>query len=408
MNKRETVEVNDVVVDQEVYPRDDMDQETVNKYRKSLDRLPPILVTHENILVDGYHRLVAHRVEQQETIEAQVEDIPRDEVLWEATKRNATHGLQLKQNDKRALGKDFYDDGRLIGDIAEALSVTEKTVRRWTKKQRQKEDEQRDQTIIDMYLACHTWEEIAEATGFEEHTGALKRFKSIVKNRQLSEIHKPDSLQLYNIWKFSKPDDRYGMDYPGRIPGQILENVLYYYTELFDTVIDPFGGGGTTVDVCKERMRRYQVYDINPVREEIDEHDITEGFPDECNGSDLIFLDPPYAQQKQGDYSGHETNLANLPVQQFYAAMENIFSDAADILKQDGYLVFIVGPSQNEGVLEDHAFELVKRAEQYMSYTYRVSVPYTTEQHGGAYVNMAKENQSMLYLNRDVVVMKNE
>jgi hypothetical protein len=40
----------------------------VNRYRLAIDEPPPMVVTDENVLVDGYHRLIAHRVEQRETI----------------------------------------------------------------------------------------------------------------------------------------------------------------------------------------------------------------------------------------------------------------------------------------------------------------------------------------------------
>ena len=74
----------------DAYPREKWDQETVNRYRQAIDRLPPIQATHEYILIDGYHRLMAHRIEQREMIKAEVEQIGRDDVLWEATRRNAT------------------------------------------------------------------------------------------------------------------------------------------------------------------------------------------------------------------------------------------------------------------------------------------------------------------------------
>ena len=34
------------------------------------------------------------------------------------------------------------------------------------------------------------------------------------------------------------------LDYPGAILRGIIENVLYYYTEPFEVVVDPMAGGG--------------------------------------------------------------------------------------------------------------------------------------------------------------------
>jgi site-specific DNA-adenine methylase len=43
-----------------------------------------------------------------------------------------------------------------------------------------------------------------------------------------------------------------------------LDNLLYLYTQPFDIVVDPFAGGGSTIDVCKKRFRRYWVSDRKP------------------------------------------------------------------------------------------------------------------------------------------------
>lgn len=48
------------------------------------------------------------------------------------------------------------------------------------------------------------------------------------------EVGSPDPLKIFNVWNFPRCDDRFGIDYPGRIPGQIIEHLLYYFTEPFD------------------------------------------------------------------------------------------------------------------------------------------------------------------------------
>ncbi len=46
----------------------------------------------------------------------------------------------------------------------------------------------------------------------------------------------------------------------------INKNILYYHTELWDIVYDPFAGGGTTVDACKKWFRRYYCSDKKVVQ----------------------------------------------------------------------------------------------------------------------------------------------
>ena len=50
----------------------------------------------------------------------------------------------------------------------------------------------------------------------------------------------PDSLKVFNLWNFGKSNN--ALKYPGQIPSQIIENLLWYYTQPFDTVYDPMAG----------------------------------------------------------------------------------------------------------------------------------------------------------------------
>ncbi len=46
----------------------------------------------------------------------------------------------------------------------------------------------------------------------------------------------------FNVWNFADADPRFGREYPGRIPGQSVANVLAYYTKPGDLVLDPMAG----------------------------------------------------------------------------------------------------------------------------------------------------------------------
>lgn len=394
------ISIESVIFDEAYYPRQQFDQETVNRYRQALDKLPPIEITHEGLLIDGYHRLIAHRIEQKPTIQATIETLDQSLVLWESVKRNARHGFQLGQKDKQKLGRRFYADGKEVADIAEVLSVTERAVSNWTQDLRLAEKEERDSKIWEMWLACKSDDEIAQEVQLTD-----RQVRNIISEKKESfPKFPPDSLQVYNLWNFHSNDDRYGMDYPGRIPGQIVENMLYYYTKPFDVVVDTFGGGGTTLDVCKAMSRRYRVYDLKPVRDDIKQHDITTGFPTETKGCNLIFLDPPYWSQKQGEYSADGTNLANLPLDEFYQALDCLFENAAERLVMGGYIALIIGPSQEKGIIYDHALKIAKLLEKRFTFTNRIIVPYTTQQAKPYHVSDAKENGYMLKLYRDLLV----
>ena len=148
--------------------------------------------------------------------------------------------------------------------------------------------------------------------------------------------------------------------------------------------MDVFGGGGVTVDVAKHMARRYRVFDIDPVRDDIAQHDITTGVPNGKPKPDLIFLDPPYWNQKKGEYGDQESNLSNLPLDKFHDQLANIVNECCKIAS---YTALIIGPTQKEWRFYDHAVEIMIRCG---APYHRIQVPYTTQQHGGNYVKMAK------------------
>ena len=213
-------------------------------------------------------------------------------------------------------------------------------------------------------------------------------------------------IRPYNLWSFAEPLMGFGKEYPGRMPAQIVINLLWYFTNENDLVIDPMAGGGTTIDVCKIMNRKIKAFDIKPIRDDIKQWDITLGFPEECSNAKLIILDPPYWQQKKGSYSGDKTNLANLSLIDFYNQIENILVNAGGLLVNDGYIAFIIGGTiQNMGG-EDHAIKCYNIASLHYTPVYRIIIPYPTQQYTGYDVTRAKTNKQMLNLYRDLMIFK--
>lgn len=89
-------------------------------------------------------------------------------------------------------------------------------------------------------------------------------------------------------------DQRLGIKHPGNIPGQFVMNMVHYFTDIGDMVVDPMAGGGSTMDACLVMGRECLSYDLSPTRYEIIQHDLSDGFPQTNKKISLIFLDPPY------------------------------------------------------------------------------------------------------------------
>lgn len=232
--------------------------------------------------------------------------------------------------------------------------------------------------------------------------------------KQMNGVEDEDRpwLRVYNIWNFAKCDDRFGISHPGMIPGQIIQNLNWYFTKPGDLVVDLFAGGGPSIDVCKEDNNDYgnrqcRAYDIEPRRPDIIKRDlIAEGIPDVSDAA-MVFLDPPYWAQMKGQYSGHSTNLANLELPAFYDAIVSIANDS--LAQGRGVVALIVGGAEFLGERSrgrDHAMEIFARVQGRL--LQRIIVPYSTENYQAHDVNRTKAKKTMLNLYRDLLVWERE
>jgi hypothetical protein len=211
-------------------------------------------------------------------------------------------------------------------------------------------------------------------------------------------------LRFYQVWNFPFADPDYGQSHPGMIPAQVMMNLNYYYTSPGDLVVDLFAGGGSTLDVCKADnedfgKRKCMAFDITPVRTDVKKWDVTRGLPHFPHAR-MLFLDPPYWKQKQGEYSDDETNFANMPLDRFNAELEAVVVSG---MQQADLVALIIGPTQQDWEITDHAAEMIHRVGVPWK---RIQVPYSTQQHGGDYVTKAKAAKQWLYLARDLMIWR--
>jgi len=391
------VRVDKVQIAREFYPRADWDNETVNSYMLNLDKLPPIVLTRDYVLVDGYHRLLAHRTAGKTEIKARFIDIPKDRVLWEATRLNAAHGRQLLKDEKRRLARLFYkDNGCTLQEISEVLAVSTGTLSRWLKDIIRQVKEEKRRRIIGLYLEGLPYNEICTKIGVSKSTVS----KTVQKFQMKLSEHPPvpESLQLYNVWYFPRRDPRYGLDFEAAIPGQIVENVLYYYTEPFQVVVDPMAGGGTTIDVCKAMYRRYLAYDLKPKRDDIRQHDIREGFPKEAKNCDLVFLDPPYYNMVFEEFFSN--------IDEFYGFINKLAKDSFSTVKEGGYVAFLMQDMTGKGrhCLSGECYRLFRKAG--FTCIDHISCPLPTEQFLPQQVNRTREEKRLLGRNQDLYIFR--
>ncbi len=354
----------EIVYDEHIYPRESVDRHVVQRYRESIDKLPPITVDKKNRIVDGYHRLMAFRAEGITEIEVNVLDTTDDAICLEtAIRMNAVHGHQLIPEDKKNWVRRLYTNNMPLSELLELFSISEKTVLRYTHDIREQQDEDRDMAILKLYLSCHTEEEIADKVGLKK-----SRISEMISGfGHMSKTEQPSlSCQDTDFWEFNACDPQFGEKYPGRMPGQVIENLLWYYTQPFDLVLDPMAGSGTTGDVCKAMSRRYAMYDLNPDESKgIQKWDITNGLPKlrVKQKPKLIVLDPPYSIQKRGEYTKQVTDLSNHTEEEFYNTINTIAESCMSALTEHGIVACIigqVGSMSGEPHVADLAFNTAK------------------------------------------------
>lgn len=194
------------------------------------------------------------------------------------------------------------------------------------------------------------------------------------------------------------------------MPPQVVENLLWIYTEPGQIVFDPFAGGGTTIKVAKAMGRRVWSSDLAPSSPllPIHQHNILDSWPaDAPRQADLILLDPPYWNQAAGQYVDHPQNLANLSLEAFYAAWAKIVQTCAAHLAPKGRIAYIISPTHcKDGTVVDHATDMLRACwDAGLRVDRRIIVPYSTQQATGQQVDWAREQRRMLKLYRDLVVL---
>ena len=143
-------------------------------------------------------------------------------------------------------------------------------------------------------------------------------------------------IRTWDLWDWNDCDRRFGDDWPGRIPGQMIAHILYYFSQQKDLIFDPMGGGGVTPDVCLAFNRRCWTLDmidrpdtrpeIEPyywdIKGDFNKDQKTSGIFNSKQKPDLIIIDPPGFDEKQDD----PKSISMLPRQEYLEFFEGFFA----------------------------------------------------------------------------------
>jgi hypothetical protein len=423
-----------VKFDQSVYPRKTHDPALVQKYVECLDEIEAkhnfMSVSEDMTLLDGRHRHLAylkryegngHAAEVDVFVYPVVED---EDKLSTSIELNNDHGWQLSDKDKARCAEDLYIRFHWpLDKIAVKVSAAKRRVLEWTKDLREQEEKRQNEAIFDLYLSCHTEDEIAEATGISRQTvnrklevlpkefpgtkwAKLSLFDDFTDEQ--GHYHGP----LYDVWSFNaKTND---VSHFGNSEQRILDRLLYLYTEPFDIVVDTFAGGGSTIDVCKYRLRRYWASDRKPILERANEIRTLDAvslppLANRWSQVSLTYLDPPYWKQAEGQYSKDPEDLANMPLDKFTDTLAGIIKGISK-KQSKGVIAMLIQPTQwraDDRIPVDHVLDIINAVgNKTVRLIHRVSCPYQTEQYNAQQIEWAKANKQLLVLTRELVVWR--
>lgn len=416
------VKLSQIVFDEGLYPRvEGHDPATVQTYVRDMEQIEAagklISINADGVLLDGRHRMLAYKTRAdgadpvvsvyQYAISSKLESF---RLACELQDR----GFALSNSDRETGAKKLHS----LGDndqteIAKVLGVTQGTVSKWLSRTLKEEKEAKKKKARDMWLGCATQEEIAEAVGVHVDTASdwSKGFSELFQANK-SEFPPGFEPPIYNVWKQQAKTN--AVSHFGNSETRWVENLLYLYTNPAGIVVDPFGGGGSTIDACKKWSRRYHVSDRKPIvarEHEIRLHDLTTGLPSlRWKDVDLVYLDPPYWKQAEGQYSDDPTDLANMDLEQFNKELAGIINGFAKKLKESAskkpaYIALIIQPTQwkaPERQFTDHVGDMLRAVK--LPVNMRYSVPYESQQCTAQMVEYAKAAKRCLVLTREIVV----
>jgi len=346
------------------------------------------------IILDGIHRWFAFKENGINKIAAvEWKDKPLDyeknktALLLESAKCNVSHGDRLSPGDKKRIAREIatsdpeckWTESALAGK----LGVIQQTVNTWISDIRARQKAGRNTIILRLSRLGWAQEQLAEIAGMTQG-----RVAQIINNTNFSEINnllsqgrdmdyiarhyhmdlplvwalrlegKTDQekfkelgwgLRTWDQWNFNECDERFGDDWPGRIPAQLVAHTLFYFTKPGDLVLDPMAGGGVVSDVCLLFERRCQSFDIatRDNRPEIQYHhwDYRDGGWPKIRKPDLIFFDPPYYIKKEKAYrekANEKTpSISSYSKERYEEFLEGFFLLAHQNTKQTTRMAFL-------------------------------------------------------------------
>ena len=387
-----TVPITQIILDEDIYPREGVSPKRVSMFAENMRdgfEIDPIEVQiHPDYIekyriLDGAHRWHAYKEIGATEIPVHIITLDGlDPLLYAAQK--AIGPLQLSEEEARTTARRAYENNpRLTSfEIGQAIGRSRQTVDAYIADLRASFQMDLDLKILRMNGLQIPQERMANRLGVLQQTISihLQKMPELAKlvNTDLSkgftvvqvaEKHgwtepmvwslslegKSDldrfkavnwGLRTWDLWNWNDCDKRFGDDWPGRIPAQMIAHILYYFSDQNDLVFDPMAGGGVVADTCLAFNRKCWSFDMEDrpdTRPEIEPYfwdfdDLKWPIKGKTK-PDLIIFDPPYFKKQSNNYDPDA--ISGLSKKKYLEFLDNFFALAHLNAKKSTQMAFI-------------------------------------------------------------------
>lgn len=471
MPKAQPVAIDEIRWDPKIYPRAKWSTSTIERYADALeagDDFPPLVIednpddpTTDGRLLDGKHRLEAYRLAGRTEAPAERHRIPDGMTAkYYAATLSARHGDRMSNADLRLLAREAFDpeqggDPTMDAtDWGRRLGIAKQTVHGWVGDLVNKGLEDRRAKALRLSRLGWAGKEIARTLEVsdatvtrdlqESESGLPQMREALAKGLPEAEAAKRWNLpvalvhaialdeldddadrlralgikvQPYDVWNFAGCHDLMGDAHPGRIPGDLVCHALYFWTNPGDLVVDPMAGSGTTLDACLLMGRKARGYDIDHRHDrcDVEQHDLSTGWPDTVGKARLIFWDPPYFDKMDhstiGDDGYVEGSISGLDPDGYLDWLTKRFEELHAAAAPGARLAFLMSDwdpenakahGEHGGIFEwDYADRLRDSGWQL---TRQIQVPLGTQQVHPDIVNKFRASRRLARLGRYLLV----
>lgn len=453
-----TIKLELIVWDPSIYPRSKWNTSTIERYTDALeagDQFPPLILEEgTNRLLDGKHRFEAYKRAGVGEVAVRWDVVP-DGVSAKryAAKLSARHGDRMSNADLKALAIEDCESDPKAFDVkafSREMGVGERTVYDWVGHILGREREERKGKALRLSMLGWQGQEIANLFGLDPSTVSLDLKNCETAKTQVRELFSQRierheiarrfnltatvveaitldgqddaarmkrlgiNVQPYDVWQFPGCHDLMGDAHPGRIPGELLAHVLYFYTQPGDLIVDPMVGSGTTLDACLLMGRKARGYDIDERHDRIDveQHDMATGWPNSVKKAALVFWDPPYYSKMDSSTIGADGyidgSISKLSPDDYLQFFGERFAELSAVVKSGTRLAFLMSDWDPEGSEHDRGLFIWDYADLLRDAGWKlerhIQVPLSTQQVHPDIVNKFRASRRLARLERYLLV----